>query len=267
MNDNIELIARLRSTTFSSDPRTFIQAADALEAAQAENREVKRLRDAWKKEATELLAERDSALARIAELSKQEPIMWGVKHDGHKPSPHAHWEKRDAERMAEMSHPGAYAVPLYLAAGASPQPAQQDFLDQRGEIVDVLCDEEFGTAHERPQAAQSAVPVAFMTQDKKMLIFANKFDSTLPVNADAIPLIASPTHVPETDFGDIAQPAQPSQALGTCEWTLDDDESATWASSCGELWSFIDGGPKENRVTYCHHCGKLAAINAKGAAS
>jgi hypothetical protein len=41
----------------------------------------------------------------------------------------------------------------------------------------------------------------------------------------------------------------------TCTWTLDDDESGTWASSCGELWSFIDDGPDENRVSYCHHCG------------
>jgi hypothetical protein len=41
----------------------------------------------------------------------------------------------------------------------------------------------------------------------------------------------------------------------TCTWTLDDDESGTWASSCGELWSFINGGPDENRVSYCHHCG------------
>jgi hypothetical protein len=41
----------------------------------------------------------------------------------------------------------------------------------------------------------------------------------------------------------------------TCTWTLDDDELGTWASSCGELWSFIDGGPDENRVSYCHHCG------------
>lgn len=46
--------------------------------------------------------------------------------------------------------------------------------------------------------------------------------------------------------------AQPS----TCTWSLDDEDSSTWSSSCGELWSFIDGGPKENRVTYCHHCGK-----------
>jgi hypothetical protein len=46
----------------------------------------------------------------------------------------------------------------------------------------------------------------------------------------------------------------PAQPL-TCAWTLDDEESGTWASSCGELWSFIDGGPDENRVSYCHHCG------------
>jgi chromosome segregation ATPase len=41
----------------------------------------------------------------------------------------------------------------------------------------------------------------------------------------------------------------------TCTWTPDDDESGTWASACGELWNFIEGGPDENRVSYCHHCG------------
>ncbi len=48
----------------------------------------------------------------------------------------------------------------------------------------------------------------------------------------------------------------------TCTWTLDDEDSGTWASSCGELWSFIDGGPAENRVSYCHHCGKKVVIAA-----
>ena len=43
----------------------------------------------------------------------------------------------------------------------------------------------------------------------------------------------------------------------TCTWTEQDDKDmpGTYASSCGEMWSFIDGGVKENRVTYCHHCG------------
>ena len=43
----------------------------------------------------------------------------------------------------------------------------------------------------------------------------------------------------------------------TCTWTEQDDKDmpGTYESSCGEMWSFIDGGIKENRVTYCHHCG------------
>ena len=47
------------------------------------------------------------------------------------------------------------------------------------------------------------------------------------------------------------------QQRGTCTWTEQDDQDmpGTYESSCGEIWSFIDGGVKENRVTYCHHCG------------
>lgn len=48
----------------------------------------------------------------------------------------------------------------------------------------------------------------------------------------------------------------------TCEWTLEDDDNGTWQSSCGELWSFIEGGPKENRVSFCHNCGKPAIVRA-----
>jgi len=63
----------------------------------------------------------------------------------------------------------------------------------------------------------------------------------------------------------------PSKQTGTrdfrvpaleCLWSLDDDESGTWRSACGELWSFIDGGPTENRVVYCHHCGGKVVLEA-----
>ena len=51
---------------------------------------------------------------------------------------------------------------------------------------------------------------------------------------------------------------------GTCTWTEQGDElmPGTYASSCGEMWSFIEGGLKENRVTYCHHCGGKVALAA-----
>ena len=47
------------------------------------------------------------------------------------------------------------------------------------------------------------------------------------------------------------------QQRENCTWTEQDDKDmpGTYTSSCGEMWSFIDGGLKENRVTYCHHCG------------
>jgi hypothetical protein len=44
-------------------------------------------------------------------------------------------------------------------------------------------------------------------------------------------------------------------ASGVCPWSYDDEGDGVWRSACGELWSFIDGGPADNRVTYCHHCG------------
>jgi len=51
----------------------------------------------------------------------------------------------------------------------------------------------------------------------------------------------------------------------TCEWKQW-DEGDTWETSCGEAFTFISGGPKENNVNYCHHCGKrlvmVSAIDA-----
>ena len=43
-----------------------------------------------------------------------------------------------------------------------------------------------------------------------------------------------------------------------CTWTKDPDFEMgdTYDSSCGEKWSFIDGGPTENRVRFCQGCGK-----------
>ena len=43
-----------------------------------------------------------------------------------------------------------------------------------------------------------------------------------------------------------------------CTWTQDPDFEMgdTYDSSCGEKWSFIDGGPTENRVRFCQGCGK-----------
>ena len=62
-----------------------------------------------------------------------------------------------------------------------------------------------------------------------------------------------------------AAPDAPAPQPLTCERSIEDDDSGTWRSSCGELWSFFDGGPKENRVTYCPHCGGKVVIGKGGA--
>ncbi len=38
-----------------------------------------------------------------------------------------------------------------------------------------------------------------------------------------------------------------------CHW-LDDCEY--WATDCGNAFSFIADGPKENQMNYCCYCGK-----------
>jgi len=66
----------------------------------------------------------------------------------------------------------------------------------------------------------------------------------------------------------MGEPA-PQAVPAVCEWKQDDDFEMgdTYHSSCGELWSFVDGGPTDNRVSYCHHCGKKVQLAAapKGA--
>ena len=61
----------------------------------------------------------------------------------------------------------------------------------------------------------------------------------------------------------LAQPVQPAES---CIWTEDDPTFTpdTYASACGELWSFIDGGPAENNVRFCQGCGKPVQTAPQG---
>jgi hypothetical protein len=45
---------------------------------------------------------------------------------------------------------------------------------------------------------------------------------------------------------------------GVCEWSPDsEDESGdTWRTGCGRLFTLNDGGPRENKMKFCFHCGK-----------
>ena len=48
--------------------------------------------------------------------------------------------------------------------------------------------------------------------------------------------------------------AEAAGAKKECRWTEDDD--GIWQTDCGEAFTFIDAGPKENSMRYCCYCGK-----------
>ncbi|HGJ8975743.1 TPA: hypothetical protein ACJX8E_006209 [Pseudomonas aeruginosa] len=43
-----------------------------------------------------------------------------------------------------------------------------------------------------------------------------------------------------------------SSASPSCKWT---ESSGIWETSCGQTWNFIEDGPAENGALFCHHCG------------
>lgn len=46
--------------------------------------------------------------------------------------------------------------------------------------------------------------------------------------------------------------------VGTCEWRH--EEEGVYSTLCGEAFTFIDGGPVENGMNYCHHCGRPVVL-------
>lgn len=44
----------------------------------------------------------------------------------------------------------------------------------------------------------------------------------------------------------------------TCTWTLDVDygsDDRDYKTSCGQMFSLIEGGPKDNNMNFCCYCG------------
>lgn len=67
----------------------------------------------------------------------------------------------------------------------------------------------------------------------------------------------------------VAPPASPSDAArraaedegATCQWKFDPD--GYWQTSCDDQFCIADGTPAENRMIYCHHCGRrIVTIDA-----
>jgi len=46
----------------------------------------------------------------------------------------------------------------------------------------------------------------------------------------------------------------PQPTAETCTWT--EDEDGHWDTSCGDRYTFIEGGPGDNGQRFCGYCGK-----------
>lgn len=49
---------------------------------------------------------------------------------------------------------------------------------------------------------------------------------------------------------------------GECPWEVDAcfDYGDTYNTACGEAWSFVEGGVEDNRVKFCHGCGRKVKV-------
>ena len=54
------------------------------------------------------------------------------------------------------------------------------------------------------------------------------------------------------DWGAVPELTPPS-AIAACKWEADDD--GVYQTGCGEAFTFIDAGPKENNMKFCCYCG------------
>ena len=91
------------------------------------------------------------------------------------------------------------------------------------------------------------------------LIAGQKMGSSLPVQVSELEMLKTFLEIEQTIAKGRAALAALANAEPTgCLWSKDPDFEMgdTYDSSCGEKWSFIDGGPSENRVSFCQGCGK-----------
>jgi hypothetical protein len=50
------------------------------------------------------------------------------------------------------------------------------------------------------------------------------------------------------------QQPKPEPREETCLWTSDED--GIWTASCKQDWLFEEGSPRDNKMRFCHFCGR-----------
>lgn len=147
--------------------------------------------------------------------------------------------------------------------------------DSFGEYVE----DDIGCAWIGFQAARSSTPSVGIRSDSSSVMFKTSTQQTFTLtidedayrdaldvlwkargykNDDPVYAMFAAFCVESTPSAD--EPEVSSEAKdAACEWRYHDNDGA-WFTSCGQAWSYIDGGPVENGMNFCHCCGKAIAI-------
>lgn len=195
-----------------------------------------------------------SAVPAQAEAAEVEPgfvMVPGLTHP--QPAPDESGENLSDEDQAALEWLHASEPPTAKAA-AQPQ-AQGEHSAGVGDgalaltlLRDVFDAWENGTpCYESPDDGAGYLGTAFRMPDETFHACCDLLNRKFPAGFNAA-----------TAQGD----GEHSGRVGKCVWTLDDWDNGIWTSTCGEAWSFVDGGPVENRVSFCHHCGTSVEVAA-----
>ncbi|MEV1477591.1 hypothetical protein ABZQ90_32375 [Pseudomonas aeruginosa] len=190
-----------------------------------------------------LESERDAALARVAELERQEPVATVAKVPGED------WNSLDFHRDLQHMQPGTklYAAPV--AQAQQLHDLDKQCRDDVARALGLRPNQERGfawsyllasikscvKASEDSAQAQHSVPEEFIGRLSEFLAQRGATGKALLRELRAM-LAAEPT----------------SSASPSCKWT---ESSGIWETGCGQTWGFVEDGPAENGALFCHHCG------------
>lgn len=234
--------ARLNAQTTAPGAGDARQALlDALEALEALGLEVEQ----WKVDFNEVLIERDQACAELAAIRATEDKWEGAEG----------WEPLAWQLCAEENGEDACSE-LIWEGGPIPEPWGDRWLkyeDEAKRLIKLV--REYASPAAKDAVSAEPVNAELVKALKKLL---EQYDELAEEDNSGWILageLAKANHARE-----VLSRAQAAPVVGAhdaCVWTQDTDyETDVHYSACGEAWSFIEGGPKENKVRFCQGCGK-----------
>lgn len=145
-------------------------------------------------------------------------------------------------------------MPKMIEITAAEYERLQDCIREDGMRIAALIEENKALHQEAEHMIEEApaVEAVPMTHD---------LDSTDLIRRKDVLWITKETGAWETQNRVRELPAVDAAPVVHGRWRQDDEDAWT-CTACGNIWTFLDGGPNENNANYCPMCG--AKMNVEG---